>query len=287
MNIHPLAEVHPGAQLGVDVVVGPFAVIEDDVQVGDRCQVSPRASIKSGTTLGCDNQVGEGAVLGGNPQHLHTIEHPGRLVVGDRNVIRENATLHRAMESDQATILGDECLVMVGAHIAHDCIVGNNVVLTNNVMLAGHVTVGDRAYLGGGCAVHQHCRIGRIAMVGGLARVDQDVPPFVMIDGESNQVVGLNRVGLRRAGISSQERTHLKAAYQVLYRQGLQWEETLAMLEQQFSEGPAAEFGSFLRGTSRGYIRERRNPPKATIRLVRETPESGGELVSEPIRKVG
>src|SRR5690606_14452205 len=171
---------------------------------------------------------------------------------------------------DHATQLGDDCLIMVGSHLAHDCVVGNHVVLTNNVMLAGHVTVGDRAYLGGGAAVHQYCRVGRNAMVGGLARIVQDVPPFMMIDGESNQVVGLNKVGLRRAGFTPQERNDLKEAYQVLYRQGLNWEEVLAALEERFAAGPAAELAPFLRGTSRGYLRERRTPPKATIRLVRD-----------------
>lgn len=287
MIIHPLSEVSPGAQLGEDVIIGPFAIIEDDVQIGDRCQIAGRATIKRGTTLGCDNKVGEGAVIGGLPQHLHTIEHPGRVLIGDRNVIRENATLHRAMHTDAATTLGNDCLVMVGAHIAHDCIVGNNVVLTNNVMLAGHVTVADRAYLGGGAAVHQHCRVGRVAMIGGLARIDQDVPPFMMIDGESNQVVGLNRVGLRRAGMSPQERTDLKDAYHLLYREGLSWKELLAALESRFVDGAAAEIAGFLRGTTRGIIRERRMPPKATIRLVRDEPETVSHEESEPMRKVG
>lgn len=284
--IHPLAEVSPGASLGVDVVIGPFAVVEDDVTIGDRCQLFARSTVKSGTTLGDDNVVAEGAVLGGMPQHLHPPERPGRLVVGHRNVIRENATLHRALEEHAVTTVGDDCLLMVGSHVAHDCVLGNHVVLTNNAMLGGHVTVGDRAYLGGGAAVHQHCRIGRIAMVGGLARLDQDVPPFVMIDGESNLVVGLNRVGLRRAGIDTHQRGELKEAYRVIYRSGLAWEELLDSLESLFPRGPAAEFAPFLRDSTRGYVRERRYPPTATIRLVREDPASEA-AISEPVKQVG
>lgn len=287
MIIHPLAEVSPSAKLGVDVVIGPFAVVEDNVEIGDRCQVAPRSSIKRGTTIGCDNIVGEGAVLGGLPQHLNQPEQPGRLVIGNRNVIRENATLHLAYKTNEATTIGDDCLLMVGAHVAHDCTVGSNVVLTNNAMLGGHVTVDDRAYLGGGSAVHQNCRIGRLVMIGGLARLDQDVPPFMMVDGETNQVVGLNRIGLRRAGLSPQDRLELKEAYQVLYRSGLMWKQLIETLESRFTEGVASEFATFLKDSARGYVRERRQPPKATIRLMREEPADEVEPQRELLKKAG
>ena len=182
----PLARISREAQLGSDVVVGPFCVIESGAVIGDRCQLSAHVTVKSGVTLGADNVIEEGAVLGGRPQHLNRIEHPGPVVIGDRNVIREHVTVHKAMHSDGVTRIGSDCLLMVGSHVAHDCRLGSNVVLTNHVLLAGHVQVGDRAYLGGGAAVHQYCRVGRLAMVGGLARVAQDIPPFVMIDGDSS-----------------------------------------------------------------------------------------------------
>lgn len=286
MIIHPLAEVSPTAELGVDVTIGPFAVVEDDVVIGDRCHLSARSTLKSGTTLGTDNFVGEGAVLGGMPQHLHQPDLPGKLLIGNRNVIRENATLHRAFIPNTATTIGNDCLIMVGAHVAHDCIVGNSVVLTNNALLGGHVTVGDRAYLGGGVAVHQHCNVGRVVMIGGLARLDQDVPPFMMVDGESNQVVGLNRVGLRRTGATPHERSEIKDAYQLIYRGGLRFHDLLEALTAQFPNGPAAEFAPFLRTATRGYIRERRDPPKS-FRIVREDPASAGDLVSEPVKQAG
>lgn len=283
MNIHPLAEVSPKAKLGVDVTIGPFAVVEHDVVIGDRCQLAARSTVKAGVTLGADNIVGEGAVLGGLPQHLNQPEQPGRVVLGDGNVIRENVTVHRAFATESATTIGNECLLMVGAHVAHDCIVGNNVVLTNNAMLGGHVTVGDRAYLGGGVAVHQHCNVGRVVMVGGLARLVQDVPPFTMVDGESNHVVGLNRVGLRRAGVTPQQRTDIKDAYQLIYRGGLAFQELLDALDAAYQDGPAAEYAPFLRAASRGYVRERRDPPKS-FRLVREDPATAEPLV-EPIKQ--
>ncbi len=268
MTIHPLADVSPRAELGSDVEIGPFAVVEGDVRIGDRCRLAARSTVKAGTTLGDDCVVAEGAVLGGMPQHLHQPPQPGGLVVGQRNLIRENATLHRAMVTGENTTIGDDCLIMVAAHVAHDCRVGNQVVLTNNVMLAGHVTVGDRAYLGGGSAVHQHCHVGRVAMIGGLARIDQDVLPFVMIDGESNRVVGLNKVGLRRAGIEAADRATIKEAYRRIFRDDLSFAELMAALEAEFSDGPVAEFADFLSHTTRGFVRERRRTTRPMLRIV-------------------
>lgn len=271
MSIHPLAAVSPYALVGSNVKVGPFAVVEAGATIGDDCVLAARVVIHSGTQLGCKNHVFEGAVLGGMPQHLHMPEAPGRVMIGDGNVIRENATVHRAMEADKITRIGSNCLLMVGSHIAHDCTVGNNVILTNNSMLGGHVTVGDRAFISGGVAVHQFVRIGGLAMVGGLARVLRDVPPFVTVDGGTTMVVGLNRVGIRRAGFTASEMTQLKAAYRLIYRGGLPWDEMLEALQSEFMTGPAAEFASFYRGDShRGYVQERRTPPGATVRLVRE-----------------
>jgi UDP-N-acetylglucosamine acyltransferase len=270
VSIHPLAAVSPYALLGNHVKIGPFSVVEPGVEIGDNSTLASRVVVRTGTSLGRDNIVCEGAVLGGMPQHLHMPEFPGHVVVGDGNVIRENVTVHRAMESDHVTRIGNGCLLMVGAHVAHDCTLGNNVILTNNSMLGGHVTVSDRAYVSGGVAVHQFCRIGRLAMVGGLARVRQDVPPFVTVDGGSTMVVGLNRVGLRRAGFTPQQMVNLKEAYRLIYRSGLPWEEMLDTLQTQFTDGPAAEFMTFfLGGHSRGYVQERRTPPGATVRIVR------------------
>ncbi len=270
MLIDPLAMVHPAAQLGPGVEIGPFSVIEAGAVIGPGCQIASRATIKEGVTLGADNIVGEGVVLGGLPQHLKRIESPGPLFIGDRNIIRENVTVHRAMTAGGQTRIGSDCLLMVASHVAHDCVIEDRVVLTNNVMIAGHVTVGERAYLGGGAAIHQFCRVGRVAMVGGMARVTQDIPPFVMIDGGSGAVVGLNKVGLRRAGFDLQDIRNIKAAYQLIYRSGLSLESRLAALETEFSDGPAADYASFFREGERGFVRERRTPPGATIRVIHD-----------------
>jgi UDP-N-acetylglucosamine acyltransferase len=267
MSIHPLAIVSPTAQIGPDVKIGPFCVVEDDVQIGAECILESRAVIKSGTTLGPRNRVFEGAVVGGLPQHIHIPERPGRVLIGSDNVIRENVTIHRALDEQHITSIGDHCLLMVNSHIAHDCRIGNNVILTNNVMIAGHVTVGDRVFMSGASGIHQFCNIGTLAMVGGQAHLVQDVPPYVTVDGLSSLVVGLNVVGLRRAGYDQAKIQQLKAAYRLIYRSGLMWKEILENLRTEFAYGPAALFFEFLSATKRGIVSERRVPPNATLKI--------------------
>ena len=279
--IHPLAVVHPTAKLGHDVSIGPFAIVEANVAVGHHCKLEARAVLKEGVTIGDNNRIFEGAVLGGMPQHLRMPERPGGLVVGSGNTIRENTTIHRAMEEGHLTIVGNNNLLMVNTHVAHDCHVGHNAIFANNAMLAGHVTVEDRAFVSGGVAVHQFCRIGRMAMVGGQARIVKDVPPFITVDGVSNYVVGLNSIGLRRNGATTAEIAHLKSAYRLIYRSGLKWSEIIDRLGREFREGITGHFYEFLIGTQRGITQERRMPPGATIKL-RQIPEAAEE--APPLR---
>jgi UDP-N-acetylglucosamine acyltransferase len=268
VNIHPLAVVSAQAQLADDVTVGPFAIIEPDVVVGPGCTIEARVNIKMGTTLGPHNKVFEGTVLGGFPQHAKMPTNPGRVVIGAYNVFRENATVHRALQASAVTSIGDNNLFMVGAHVGHDCVVGNEGIFANNSMLGGHVTVDDQAYVSGGVAVHQFCRIGRLAMVGGMARVVQDVAPYVMIDGVSKYVCGLNSVGLRRRGYSFSDVAQLKAAYRLIFRSRSTWTEILETLKRDFSTGPAALLHDFLAASKRGVVRERRVAlGPATIKL--------------------
>jgi UDP-N-acetylglucosamine acyltransferase len=270
VSIHPLASVSPEATIGRDVHIGPFSIVEPHVTIGEGCVLEGHVVVKSGTTLGPDNHVFEGAVLGGFPQHVHMPDHPGKVLIGSGNTIRENVTVHRALEAGKATIIGDHNLLMVNSHVAHDCHLGNHTIVTNNVMLAGHVAVDDRAYVSGAAAVHQFCRIGTLAMVGGQAHLTKDVPPFVTIDGLSSLVVGLNHVGLRRAGFDQQTVWRLKAAYRLIYRGGLAWAEILKQLKSEFADAPAAEFYRFLSTTTRGITPERRGPAEATIKLHRD-----------------
>lgn len=267
MKIHPTAVVSPRAVVHSSVEIGPFAVVEPDAVVGQGCKLAGRSTVKSHVVLGRDVVVGEGAVLGGMPQHISPPEHPGRVIIGERTVIRENVTVHRAMNTEGETRVGCDCLLMVNSHVAHDCRVGNRVILTNNVLLGGHVTVGDRAVLGGSVGVHQHCRIGRLAMIGAFARIVQDVPPFVLTDGEGGMIVGLNKVGLRRSGMDRAEIIELKQAYRLIYRQGYTFDDMVAALEQTYASGPPSEFAEFFKSSKRGFVQERRSPPKVAIRL--------------------
>jgi UDP-N-acetylglucosamine acyltransferase len=286
VSVHPSTIVSSSAQIAPDAQIGPFCVVESGAVVGPGCILESRVTVKEGTTLGTNNRVFEGAVLGGLPQHVHIPDQPGRVVIGSGNVIRENVTVHRALVPDHVTQIGDNCLLMVNTHVAHDCHLGNNVIMTNNSMVAGHVVVGDRAYLSGAAAAHQFCRIGTLAMVGGQAHLTQDVPPYVTIDGLSSLVVGLNKIGLRRAGYDQATIRDLMAAYRVIYRSGLRWTDVLEQLRTRFPVGPAALFYEFLSTSARGITSERRAPPGATIKL-RETETVEAEPEQEVRVKFG
>lgn len=273
-HIHPTAVIDSGAELGQEVRVGPFCIVERGVIVGDRCQLAGHAVLRTGVVLQSDNVIGEGAVFGGPPQHLHAGARYGGLRIGRGNTIREHATIHCALKEGDDTVIGDHNLMMVNAHVAHDCHVGNHTILVNNVMLAGHVLVQDRAYLSGGVAVHQFCRIGKYAMVGGNGRITQDVPPYVLVAGVSAHVVGLNLIGLRRNGFTPSQTRQLKEAFRVIYRQGLTWNEMLDALATQFANGPAAAFREFFESGQRGILRVLPSPRAAELSLVSDEPEN-------------
>lgn len=219
MSIHPSSIVADGAQIGVDVEIGPFAIIENDVVVGDRCRIEASAQIRSGTQIGTDCEIGSGAIIGGDPQFrgFDATQKTGTRI-GSRNVIRENSTIHRSIYSENATILGDDNYLMVGSHLGHDCIVGNHNTFANNVALGGHVTLGNHAFLGGGCMFHQFVRIGDYVMCQGYSGVSQDLPPYVMTASGLNRIAALNSVGMKRAGFSNEARKEIRAAFTALYR---------------------------------------------------------------------
>jgi UDP-N-acetylglucosamine acyltransferase len=230
--------------------------------------------------------LAEGAILGGFPQHIHMPEKLGALVVGSDNVFREHVTVHRSLYAEQATTIGDGNLLMVGSHVAHDCRVGHRVIFANNVMLAGHVSIDDGAFLSGAVGVHQFCRVGSLAMVGGQAHVIKDIPPFMTVDGVSTCIVGVNRIGLRRAGFAPSDAVQLKAAYRLVYRSGLAWSEVLQRLADEFSAGPAAKLLEFFRGGTRGFTPARVAPPGSTLRLRTDQP-ADDEQREMPATKAG
>lgn len=269
MKIHPLAVVSPDAKLGPDVTIGPFCVVEPGVTIGRGCQLASRVVVQRGTELGENNVLFDGVVLGAPPQHVQPPAEQGNVRIGSNNTFREFVTVHRAMHKGQTTTIGDQNFLMVGAHVAHDCQVGNQIIIANNTLLGGHVIVEDRACMSAAVAVHQWCRIGRLAMVGGQAHIVKDVPPYVTVDGVSHRIVGLNLIGLRRAGLTSDQIAQLKEAYRLIYRSGLKWSEVLAQLEQRYPSGPATYFREFLGSGRRGFIGERRRPAAVTLKLRR------------------
>ncbi len=255
--VHPTAVVSPGARLGEGVVVGPYAVIEDEVEIGPRTQIRAHAVVKSYTTLGADNVVHEHAVLGGEPQDLSFSGARTELRMGDRNRVRAGVTIHRGTPASGTTVVGSDCFLMGYAHVAHDCRLGDRVILANNVALAGHVHIGDRAFLSGGVVVHQFSRIGRLAMIGGNAKIIRDCLPFVTTDGSPGVSSGLNLVGLRRAGFRPEEIRALKQGYRLLLRSALPLETALARMSE-MHEPLVDELVAFVRASKRGFARATR-----------------------------
>ncbi|MCL2709696.1 MAG: acyl-ACP--UDP-N-acetylglucosamine O-acyltransferase [Planctomycetaceae bacterium] len=278
--ISPISVVSSDAQIGSNVEIGPFCVIEGGVVIGSGCKLDSHVVLKSGVTIGENNQFYAGTVLGGPPQHATALPPFGKIRIGDGNVFRENTTVHLSLKESGTTLIGNDNYVMVGAHVGHDCVIGNGNILVNNVMLGGHVVVGNRAMIGGGSAVHQNCRIGSLVMIGGQARVVQDVPPFFTVDGLTGKIVGLNLIGLRRSGRTSEDLKMMKGAYFTLYRSGMTWKEILQYFQDNYSTGPVAELTQFLLTTKRGIVRERATS-RSQLRVVEED-ESGVERSDAP-----
>ncbi len=248
-RIHPTAQVDRGAQLGEGVAVGPHAVIESDVAVGDRCEVLAGAVLHRYTRMGPDNVVGPYAVLGGEPQDQKF--DPGRktyLRIGAGNTFREYVTLSRATAEGAATVIGNGCFFMTQSHVGHESVVGDGVILTNNAAVGGHCEIGDAVNLSANTLVHQFCWVGELTMFRGQGAVSQHVPPFCMVM-RKNLVGGLNVVGLRRAeGVTAADRAQVKEAYRLLYRSGLTPEKALGEMDARDDWGPpAGRFRDFVR----------------------------------------
>jgi len=283
--ISPFSVVSPEAQIGNNVEIGHFCIIESGVAIGNNCKLASHVVVKSGVTIGNHNEFGEGTIIGGAPQHVSAPPPFGQVRIGDGNVFREHVTVHCSLKESGTTLIGDDNYFMVNAHIAHDCIVGNGAILINNVMLGGQVIIGNRAMLGGAVAIHQNCQVGSLAMVGGQAHVVQDVPPFVTVDGLSSKVVGLNLIGLRRSGRTSEDMKTLKSAYFSLYRSGMTWKEILQFFQENYSTGPVAELTQFLLSAKRGILRERA-APSSSLRVV-DTGKSADSDAPVAIRAIG
>ncbi len=226
VKIHPTAIVSDKAKLGVNVEIGPFSIIEDNVEIGDNTKISSNVKIKDFTKIGSNCQIFEGAIIGNIPQHLGFEGEESYVYIDDNVTIREYCTIHRGTKFDDGiTHIGENSYLMAYVHIAHDCKVGKNTILANAVTLAGHVKIGDYVFIGGLTPIHQFCRIGDYAMVGGASAVDKDIPPFTRASKNHARLYGLNLVGLKRNGFSSETIRVLKEAYKIIFIKSARIEE--------------------------------------------------------------
>ncbi len=280
--IHPTAIIHPGARLHASVRVGPYSVIGEHVQIGADTVVDAHVVIDGRTVIGDRNHIFPGAVIGAEPQDLKYDGSLSLVQIGDDNSIREYVTINRATRADEATVVGDRNLLMAYVHVAHNCVVEDNVVVANGVALAGHVHIESRATIGGVLGIHQFVRIGRLAMVGGMSRIDRDVPPFMLVEGNPARVRTLNRVGLRRAGFDEldggQVVKTLKQALRLFFRSDMKAEAAIAAIEALPSSEPLDHLLAFLRRSLAG----RRGLLRGTTGKGGKTAESASKGANAP-----
>jgi UDP-N-acetylglucosamine acyltransferase len=250
--IHSSAIVHPRAQIGAGCEIGPYCVIGEHVALGDGCKLHSHVVIDGHTKLGKENDIFPFASIGLKSQDLKWKGGLTRLEIGDRNTIRECATIHSATGDGEATIIGSENTILAGSHIGHNVVMGNRVIVSM-AALAGHVLVEDHALVGGLAAVHQFCRIGRMAMIAGCSKVVSDVPPFMIVDGNPAETRTINKIGMERNGVSEEAQTAMRQAYKILFREGLTIPNALAKIESELPKLPEIQhLVNFVRTSERG-----------------------------------
>jgi UDP-N-acetylglucosamine acyltransferase len=249
--IHPTAVIHPKAQLDSTVRVGPYAVIDQNISIGPGCVIGPHVHLTGCTTIGRQNRFHAGCVIGEAPQDLKYKDEPTRVRIGDHNVFREHATVNRSNTLNEDTIVGSHNFLMVNSHVGHNCVLGDSIILANGALLGGHVVVGDRAFISGNCLVHQFVHIGVLALMQGGAAISKDLPPFCIARGD-NGICGLNVVGLRRAGFTSNQRLELKKLYHLLFRSGRKPGESISEANKEFTSEASRQLLDFVAASQRG-----------------------------------
>jgi UDP-N-acetylglucosamine acyltransferase len=253
--IHRTALIDPGAHLGTDVMVGPYAIIGPNVTIGDRSQIAAHAVIERDTRVGAEVKVGYGSILGADPQDLKYRGEETWVEVGDQTTIREYCTINRGTPATGRTTVGRRCFIMTYVHIAHDCVIGDDVILANSIQMAGHVTIDDRAIVSGLVPIHQFVRIGTYAFVGGGSRVNQDVPPYTKAVGNPMHLYGLNSVGLQRAGFGAEVKLALKKAYRLVFNSHLTITQGVARARAEIATITEVEtFLRFIEASQRGVL---------------------------------
>jgi UDP-N-acetylglucosamine acyltransferase len=255
-QIAPTARVHPDAGSGAGVVIADYAIVEQDVIIGEGSQLEPHVYVKRWTTLGARNKISAGTVLGTDPLDKNFSGARSYLKIGNDNSIREHYTVSRGTAPESETVIGDGNYIMTSGHIAHNCRIGNRTVIASCALVAGYVDVEDQAFISGGVVIHQFSKIGRLAMIGGNTRVNLDVPPYFLYTDFNVTPCGLNAVGLKRAGFSLAQVQALKTAYKLLYRSNLKLEDALARIEGEVPTEHTLHLVAFIRSSKRGICRE-------------------------------
>jgi UDP-N-acetylglucosamine acyltransferase len=261
-NIHPTAIIAPDAKIAQSAVIGPYTVIGKKTTIGAGTRVGPHCVIEN-TVMGEKNEIIAAAFIGVKPQDLSYNGVESMVIMGNGNQVREGVTIHRATSLESPTTIGDNCLFMANAHVAHDCVLGSNIIMVNNAGIAGHVIIEDRALLSGMVAVHQFVRVGRLAMVAGLSGLPLDVPPFCRASGGRAKLVGLNTVGLRRSGFSRDIIAAVKAAYRQLFHSTKTLRESIEILRKNNPAPQVLEMIEFIENSKRGITAARRRKTDA------------------------
>jgi UDP-N-acetylglucosamine acyltransferase len=251
--VHPSAIVHPGAQVGAGCEIGPYCIIGEQVALGEKCKLHSHAVIDGHTRLGRENEIFPFASIGLKTQDLKWKGGVTWVEIGDHNTFRECVTVHSATGDGEVTSIGSHNHILAYSHIAHNCQLGDHIIMSNVATLAGHVTVGDYAVIGGLAAIHQFCRIGKMSMIGGCSKVVQDVPPFMMADGNPAETRTVNKIGMERNGLSEKSQSAMRQAYKILFREGLTISNALVQLEKQLPELEEVRYLiQFVRSSERG-----------------------------------
>lgn len=257
MSIHSTAVVSPDAILGENVEIGPFCVIEGNVKIGDGCKLHSHVVIHGHSAIGVENEFFPFSAIGIKSQDLKYAGEPTGLIIGDRNVFRENTTVHRGTTEETPTTIGHDNLFLAYSHVAHECILGNHIILSNNGTLAGHVVIEDHVIVSGLSGVHQFCHVGQHSIIGGITKIVQDVPPFTIVDGNPGTVRGLNKIGLERRGFSKEDLSALKSAYKKIFlKKDANLTEAIASIPHDTAVNPQVEaLLNFIRKSERGIVR--------------------------------